>query len=64
MSYEIHVLPPTNLPSESPDFEKVRARDAWHLTSRIVRKVLAYTLGIFINRQTGRSDLQFEGLIA
>lgn len=45
-------------------FEKIRARDVWHLTSRIARKVLAHTLGIFINRQVGRSDLPFEGLIA
>ncbi|MCP5124926.1 MAG: IS982 family transposase [Gammaproteobacteria bacterium] len=45
-------------------FEKIRARDVWHLTSRIARKVLAHTLGIFMNRQVGRSDLQFEGLIA
>ena len=44
-------------------WEKIWARDAWHLTSRITRKVLAHTLGIFINRQVGRSDLQFEGLI-
>jgi hypothetical protein len=45
-------------------FEKIGARDTWHLTSRIARKVLAHTLGIFINRRRGRSDLQFEGLIA
>lgn len=45
-------------------FEKIWARDVWHLTSRIARKVLAHTLGIFMNRQIGRSDLQFEGLIA
>jgi hypothetical protein len=50
--------------TEQFHFEKVRARDAWHLTSRIARKVLAHTLGIFINRLLGRSDLQFEGLIA
>lgn len=43
--------------------EKIWARNAWYLTSRITRKVLAHTLGIFINRQVGRSDLQFEGLI-
>jgi len=34
------------------------------LTSRIARKILAHTLGIFMNRQIGRSDLQFESLIA
>ena len=45
-------------------FEKIWARDVWHLTHRIARKVLAHTLGIFMNRQLGRSDLQFEGLIA
>ena len=45
-------------------FEKIRARDVEHLTSRIARKVLAHTLGILMNRQVGRSDLQFEGLIA
>ena len=50
--------------AEQFHFEKIRARDVWHLTSRIARKVLAHTLGIFMNRQLGRSDLQFEGLIA
>ncbi|MCB1124165.1 MAG: hypothetical protein KJT03_21620 [Verrucomicrobiae bacterium] len=44
-------------------FEKIRARDVWHLTSRIARKTLVHALGILINRQTGRSDLQFKGLI-
>ena len=34
------------------------------IEEHIARKVLAHTLGIFINRQLGRSDLQFEGLIA
>lgn len=50
--------------SEQFYFEKIRARDIWHLTSRIARKVLAHTLGIFMNRQAGHSDLQFESLIA
>ena len=45
-------------------FEKIWARDIWHLTSRVARKILAHTLGIFINRHVGRSDLHFEGLIA
>ncbi|CDH43709.1 transposase [Candidatus Contendobacter odensis Run_B_J11] len=43
---------------------KIWARDQWHLTSRITRKLLAHTLCIFVNRLLGRSDLQFEGLIA
>ena len=45
-------------------FEKIRARDVWPLTSRVARKILAHTLGIFINRQVGRPDLQLESLIA
>ena len=43
--------------------EKVRARDFSHLTSRTVRKVLAHTVGVYLNRQLGRAPLQFEGLI-
>jgi len=43
--------------------EKVRARDRWHLTSRKARKILAHTMGIFINRQLGREPLHFDGLI-
>jgi len=50
--------------SEPFHFEKIRSRDVGHLTSRVARKILAHPLGIFINRQVGRSDLQFEGLIA
>lgn len=43
--------------------EKVRARDLWHLTSRVARKVLAHTVAVFLNRTLGRAPLQFEGLI-
>lgn len=42
---------------------KVRARDLWHLTSRINRKILAHTLGIYLNSLLGREPLQFDGLI-
>jgi hypothetical protein len=42
---------------------KVRARDLWHLTSRINRKILAHTVGIYLNRMLGRPPLQFDGLI-
>ena len=43
--------------------EKVWARDLWHLTSRIARKVFAHPFGLFVNRSLGRPDLQFEGLV-
>lgn len=43
--------------------ERIRARDRWHLTSRMARKVLSHTLCIFLNRSLGRPDLQFEGWV-
>ncbi len=44
------------------NFEKVRARDVWHLTSRLNRKLLAHTVCIWLNRQS-LDPLQFEQLI-
>jgi hypothetical protein len=49
--------------AERLHIEKVWARDLWHLTSRVARKILAHTFGIFLNRQLGREPLQFDGLI-
>lgn len=43
---------------------KVRARDLWHWTSRINRKILAHTIGIYLNRMLGKAPLQFDGLLA
>lgn len=44
-------------------FEKVRARDMWHLTSRINRKLLAHTVCRWLNRHSP-DPLQFEQLVA
>lgn len=49
--------------SERFHIEKVWARDLWHLTNRIVRKVMAHTIGVLLNKQLGREPLQFDGLI-
>lgn len=43
---------------------RVRARDAWHLTSRIARKVLAHTILCTINYTLGREPLHHDGLVA
>lgn len=43
--------------------EKVWARDLWHLTSRINRKLLAHTVCRWLNRHTP-NPLQFEQLVA
>jgi DDE family transposase len=42
----------------------VRARDTWHQTARVARKLLAHTLAVLINRRLGREALQFDGLVA
>ena len=39
------------------------ARDLWHLTHRLVRKVLSYTVGVWLNAQLGRPLLQLAGLV-
>lgn len=43
--------------------EKIRARDLWHLTSRVARKVLSHTVCAFLNKALGNPALQFERLI-
>lgn len=50
--------------SERFHIEKVRARDLWHQTSRLARKLLGHTVGVFLNLMRGREPLQFDGLIA
>lgn len=46
------------------DIERILARDLWHLTSRLARKILAHTVIISLNRSYGRPWLQFEDLVA
>ena len=41
----------------------VWARDLWHLTSRIYRKVLAHTVAFIMNLQQGNLPLQFDLLL-
>ena len=44
--------------------EKVRARDRWHQTSRLARKLLSHTMAAFVNVLYGREPLEFDGLVA
>jgi Transposase DDE domain len=48
--------------SERFNIEKVRARDMWHLTSRINRKLLAHTVCYWLNRHSP-DPLQFNDLV-
>ncbi len=42
---------------------KTRARDAWHLTNQVTRKILAHTLGVWLNIQQGREPLELDSLV-
>ena len=43
---------------------RTRAHDLWHYQGRIIRKVLAHTVGVFINLQMRRPSLDLDGLLA
>ena len=43
--------------------KRVWARDMWHLASRVMRKVLAHTAAIVINRIEGNSPLRLANLL-
>lgn len=43
--------------------KKVWARDAWHLLSRWIRKVLSHTMAVFLCLEFGYSPLQFASLL-
>lgn len=48
--------------TEQFNIEKIRARDLWHLTNRVSRKILAHTVAIWVNKIMGYPPLQFERL--
>lgn len=50
--------------TERFNIEKVRARDLWHLTVRIGRKLLAHSINCSINRKYGNPLLQFERIFS
>jgi hypothetical protein len=43
--------------------KRVWARDLWHLSSRLLRKVLAHTLMVALNRQQGHAPLRLAELL-
>ena len=43
---------------------RIRVHDAWHFQHRLIRKVLAHTIGVFLNLQLGRAPLDLDGLVA
>jgi hypothetical protein len=43
--------------------KRVWARDLWHLTSRLLRKVLSHTLAFLLNHRAGNQPLQLAKLL-
>jgi hypothetical protein len=44
--------------------KRIWARDAWHLTSRVLRKILSHTIAVFLCLERGYPPLQFDRLLA
>jgi hypothetical protein len=44
--------------------DHIRVRDIWHLQHRLIRKILAHTIGVFLNLQLARNPLDLDGLLA
>jgi hypothetical protein len=42
---------------------RMRVRDRWHFQHRVIRKVLAHTVGVFLNLQLGRPPLDLDDLV-
>ncbi len=49
--------------TERYSIKRVWARDLWHLTSRLVRKVLSHTVAFLLNHQVGNPPLQLSKLL-
>ncbi|MBI4640463.1 MAG: IS982 family transposase [Candidatus Tectomicrobia bacterium] len=43
---------------------RIRVHDVWHFQHRLIRKILAHTVGVFLNLQLGRPPLDLDGLLA
>ena len=48
---------------ERYDAKRVRARDLWHLGSRLARKVLSHTVAVLLNHQAGNPPRQLARLL-
>ena len=42
---------------------RIRVHDLWHYQHRLIRKVLAHTVVVFLNLQMGRPPLDLDGLV-
>jgi hypothetical protein len=49
--------------TERYSIKRVWARDMWHLTSRLLRKVLSHTIAFLLNHRIGNPPLQLSKLL-
>jgi hypothetical protein len=49
--------------TESFAVARIRVHDPWRFQHRLIRKVLAHTVGVFLNLQLGRPPLDLDGLL-
>jgi hypothetical protein len=42
---------------------RIRVHDLWHFQCRLIRKVLAHTIGVLLNLQMGRQPLDLDGIL-
>ena len=49
--------------TERYSVKRVWARDLWHLTSRLLRKVLSHTVAFLLNHRAGNPPLQLAKLL-
>jgi hypothetical protein len=49
--------------TERYSIKRVWARDVWHLTGRLLRKVLSHTVAFLLNHQSGNQPLQLSKLL-
>jgi hypothetical protein len=42
---------------------RIRVHDLWHFQHRLIRKILAHTVIVFLNLQLGRPPLDLDGLV-
>lgn len=50
--------------AERLHIERVRARDLWHLTARVNRKILAHTVGMLLLRKADIHSMELDCLVA
>ncbi len=49
--------------TERLNITKIRVHDVWHFQNRLIRKILAHPVAVFLNLQLNRKPLDLDGLV-